>query len=153
MNLAYIAGAFRAPTSIGIEANVRRAMRWAATINLAGQGEWFAHCPHSACYDVWVQMIQPLTPERLTNEAIADLVNSNNQFWLAGDLLILEHAQLIVLTPGWFNSEGSRLEFSFAIQHRIEQLEVYPETQLDSLTIKLKEITNAIYLKRGPTSS
>ena len=140
MNLAYIAGPFRAKTLEGIIGNVRRALVCSELVNVAGKGDWFAHCPHVATYDLWQLMLEA---------GRAPL----EQFWLDGDLLILKHAQLIVLTPGWFESTGSKTELNFAFDHGIEQLELYPETQLDSLSLKLKEIANAIHYKRRASSS
>lgn len=97
-SVAYIAGAYRAPTPAGIELNVGIA---AAAANKVARLGYAVVCPHT---NGWLpDQFGPLS----------------DAYWLQADLAILARCDLLVLLPGWERSAGSRGEHEFALAHSI----------------------------------
>lgn len=89
--VAYISGPYRAPTIRGIVENIRRAE--AVALEYWRQG-YAVICPH--------------LNTRLFDGACPD------ETWLAGDLVILERCDVIVMIPRWENSAGALAELNHA---------------------------------------
>ena len=120
MRLIYLAGAYNADTQEGIDANVNRAIEAAMLIMEAGKWKWFVHCPHAATYSIAKRM------KARGNEP-------PRQFWLDGDLEILQMCDGLILLPGWGNSEGSISEYKTAL---VEMLPVFKMLKINKLNAK-----------------
>lgn len=90
MQLVYVAGAYRAKTKIGEIINILKARKVAKELWKVG---YAAICPHSntALY-----------------KGLPDSV------WLDGDIEMLTRCDLMVLVPGWENSQGTLNEIDVA---------------------------------------
>ena len=91
MILVYVAGPYRAPHNWGIECNVRRAETLALEVWRSGH---VALCPH--------------TLSRFYQGTLPDAT------WLAGDLVMLERCDAVLLVEGWATSAGTRAEIVHA---------------------------------------
>lgn len=87
--LTYVAGAYRAPTSWGVECNITRAREVAAFLWANG---FPALCPH-------------------TNTAH---FSGSDELFLAGTLEMLRRCDAVVLVPGWESSAGTLSEIAEA---------------------------------------
>ncbi len=87
MQLAYVAGPYRADSESGVIANIRRAE--AVAIMLWQMG-YAVLCPHKN-----TALFGGLCPDDV---------------WLKGDLVMMERCDLVVLVPGWQESSGTRAE-------------------------------------------
>jgi hypothetical protein len=105
MEVAYIAGPYRAATPSGIVANIRHAEKYAKKYWLRG---YAVICPHM-------------------NTALFDGV-APDEVWLAGDLELLKRSDVIVMVPGWENSRGAQAELEYA--NRLSKLVIF-ETEGD----------------------
>jgi hypothetical protein len=91
MQIAYIAGPYRAKTKLGIIRNVLKARRVAKKYWCKG---YAVFCPH-------------------LNSALMDGVALDEVF-LRGDLEFLKYADILVVIPGWERSTGTLAEIEFA---------------------------------------
>jgi len=91
MKVLYLAGPYRAPTLRGIINNIRKAEKVAIALWQAG---FAVICPH-------------------LNTALFDGVCDDKVF-LEGDLEILKRCDIVVVLPGWEDSEGTRKEIALA---------------------------------------
>lgn len=95
MRIVYVAGPYRAKTHYEVELNVRQAE--AASIELWQMG-YAVICPHK-------------------NTAHFDNL-APDEIWLEGDLEIIKrlqaHTDIMVMLPGWENSEGALKEKEIA---------------------------------------
>lgn len=96
MKVAYIAGPFRSKTPWGVELNIRMAEMVAASYWRKG----FA-------------VITPHANSRFFTGIVPD------ETFLEGDLEILKRCDLLVLAPGWEQSEGAKAERELALALRI----------------------------------
>lgn len=109
--LAYVAGPYR--DSRGpwfIQANIRAA--------------------EAVALSLWRRGIPALCPHK--NTAMFDGA-APDEVWLAGDLVMLARCDVVVLTPSWERSAGTRAEVDFARAHGIRVIEAYGE-EFDALT-------------------
>jgi len=113
MKLIYIAGAYRAPTDEGVEANIAKARDVA--IRLWKTREWAVICPHSNSSHMPID---------------DDIV-------LLGDLEIVSRCDAIYMMQGWDESEGARNELRLAISL---QLEIYDDGLLTEIAGYVKEL-------------
>ena len=91
MQIAYIAGPYRAKTKLGIIRNILKARKVAKKYWALG---YTAFCPHM-------------------NSALMDRCAPDEVF-LKGDLEFLQHADILVVIPGWERSKGTLGEIEFA---------------------------------------
>ena len=94
--VVYVAGPFRGPHSWAIENNIRRAEELA--------------------WKVWEQGFTAISPHcntRYFQHSLPDHI------WLDGDLEILKRCDVLLLTPDWERSEGTRIEKEFAEEYGI----------------------------------
>ncbi len=98
MKLAYIAGAISAPTENERMDNIRRAVDVAA--HIIGLG-YAVFVPHTMS-----ELIDALYPQPY-------------EFWMDNCLRLLQGCDLLVLVPGYGQSEGTRKEIDFAYVHGI----------------------------------
>ncbi len=91
MKLVYIAGPFRGKSAWDIECNIRRAETLALEVWQLGAA---ALCPH--CNTRFFQNAAP------------------DEVWLAGDLVMLERCDAVLLTDDWFRSSGAQAEVQHA---------------------------------------
>jgi len=91
MEVAYIAGPYRAETVYGILRNIRHAERYALKYWLKG---YAVICPHK-------------------NTALFDGA-ADDRVWLDGDLEILARCDTIIMIEGWEHSSGARAELKRA---------------------------------------
>jgi len=107
----YIAGPYRATNGadpfISVSRNISEAQKWA--IKLAQAGIPF-FCPH-------------MNGAHLESHAPVE-------YWLEMDMKILEHASVLLLIPGWRNSEGAVAEKERALQLGIH---CYDAEEFDTL--------------------
>jgi hypothetical protein len=94
MKILYVAGAFTAPTSWGIEQNVRAAERVGIYVARLG--------------------VMPLIPHANTRHFHGECTD---EFWYAGTLELLKRCDGIIMCEGWSDSKGARAEFEYAKQH------------------------------------
>lgn len=93
MIVVYIAGPYRAPHAWQRELNIREAEALAFEVWRRGM---VALCPH--------------TNTRHFDGALPD------HMWLAGDLLLLDRCDAVLLTARWQESEGAKAEERYARQ-------------------------------------
>ena len=93
MKVAYIVGPYRSKTVHGIVENIRRAEAIAIKYWQFG---YAVICPHKN-----TALFDGLAPDHV---------------WLDGDIEILKRCDVIVMTPGWENSSGSKAELEIAKQ-------------------------------------
>jgi len=93
---AYVAGAYSGRTREETEANIQRAAEVAKVLWSWG---FAVFCPHK-------------------NSAHFDDVAAYDVF-IRGDLAWLQHADILVLTPGYENSGGTKQEIEFCIDNGI----------------------------------
>jgi nucleoside 2-deoxyribosyltransferase len=91
MQIAYIAGPYRAKTKLGIIRNILKARKIAKKYWRKG---YAVFCPH-------------------LNSALMD-GTAPDEVFLKGDLEFLQHADILVVTPGWERSKGTLAEIEFA---------------------------------------
>jgi nucleoside 2-deoxyribosyltransferase len=91
MQIAYIAGPYRAKTKLGIIRNILKARKVAKKYWTLG---YTVFCPHM-------------------NSALMDGCAPDEVF-LEGDLEFLQHADILVVIPGWERSTGTLGEMEFA---------------------------------------
>ncbi len=91
MRLVYVAGPFRGSSAWEIECNIRRAETLALEVWRLGAA---ALCPH--CNTRFFQNAAP------------------DEVWLAGDLVMLERCDAVLLTDDWERSSGARAEVQHA---------------------------------------
>jgi len=91
MQIAYIAGPYRAKTKLDIIRNIIKARRAAKKYWRKG---YAVFCPH-------------------LNSALMDRCAPEEVF-LRGDLEFLQHADILVVIPGWERSTGTLGEMEFA---------------------------------------
>lgn len=97
MKRVYIAGAIRAPNLWKREQNIRRAEEAAIAVAELGCTPF---CPHSM--------------GRFFDHALPE------EFWLKADLKWLSVSDaIVVVEPGWFESQGTQLEMAYAKEHNI----------------------------------
>lgn len=92
MKLAFISGPYRGPTESDVVRNIRHAEKYAIQYWLKG---FAVICPHKN-----TALLGGLAPEKV---------------WLEGDMEILRRCDLIVMIPGWENSEGAKAEHEAAV--------------------------------------
>jgi hypothetical protein len=100
MQVAYIAGPYRATTPRGIVENIRAAESVALKWWRLG---YAVICPH-------------------TNTALFDGA-APDSVWLNGDLEILRRCDVVVMVPGWERSEGATEERRVAMSLGMEVIE------------------------------
>ena len=91
MQIAYIAGPYRASTKLGVIRNIIKARKIAKKYWALG---YTVFCPHM-------------------NSALMDGCAPDEVF-LKGDLEFLRHADILVVIPGWERSTGTIAEIEFA---------------------------------------
>ncbi len=91
MQIAYIAGPYRAKTKLGIIRNILKARRVAKKYWRRG---YAVFCPH-------------------LNSGLMDGIAPEEVF-LRGDLEFLKHADILVVMPGWERSKGTIAEIEIA---------------------------------------
>ena len=91
MQIAYIAGPYRASTKLGVIRNILKARKAAKKYWRKG---YAVFCPH-------------------LNSALMDGVAPDEVF-LRGDLEFLQYADILVVIPGWERSTGTLAEIEFA---------------------------------------
>ena len=91
--VAYVSGRYRGSSPAEIWANIMKAREVAMDLWRMG---YVALCPH-------------------LNTMLFDGVRPDAD-WLAGDLVLLRRCNLIVMVPGWQESEGARAELREAIR-------------------------------------
>ena len=91
MQIAYIAGPYRAKTKLGIIRNILKARKIAKKYWRKG---YAVFCPH-------------------LNSALMDRCAPEEVF-LRGDLEFLKYADILVVIPGWERSKGTLGEIEFA---------------------------------------
>ena len=91
MQIAYIAGTYRAKTKLGIIRNILKARKVAKKYWALG---YTVFCPHM-------------------NSALMDGCAPDEVF-LKGDLELLQYADVLVVIPGWERSTGTLAEIEFA---------------------------------------
>ena len=91
MQLAYVAGPYRAETEWKVKLNIRNAERVALAYWSMG---YAVICPHKNT--------------SLMGGSLPDSV------WLEGDLEMLRRCDVIVMVPGWENSSGAKAELEEA---------------------------------------
>lgn len=91
MKVAYIAGPYRSDTPRGIVENIRRA--------------------ESVAIEYWKKGYAVICPHK--NTALFDGI-CPDETWLNGDLAILSRCDVIVMVPGWKESQGARTEKAYA---------------------------------------
>lgn len=92
--LVYIASPFSAPTRVGVEVNIERAV-WVG-IELARLGV-MPVIPHANTAHPEFERCQPY------------------EFWLAGTLELMRRCDAVVMVKGWKRSRGARAEYEEAI--------------------------------------
>jgi hypothetical protein len=98
VKLVYIAGKFRGANAWEIACNVHEAE--AAALRVAELGG------------------MPVVPHSLGQHMAGTL---NEDFWLAGTMLLLSRCDGILLLPSWGLSHGARAESDYAEQHGIDR--------------------------------
>ena len=98
MKIAYISGAYRSKDGInGVYENIQRArteaLKW-------WRDGYAVICPHM-------------------NTAFMDGA-AHDSVWLAGDLEMLRRCDIIVMLPGWEDSEGASAELDVAVECGLE---------------------------------
>lgn len=93
MKIAYTAGPYRAPHIWGVVQNIRAA--------------------EAVAVELWRMGIAALCPHK--NTALLDGATGGAGFgdaavWLEGDLEMLRRCDLIVMVPGWEQSQGAKAE-------------------------------------------
>lgn len=91
MQIAYIAGPYRAKTKLGVIRNILKARKIAKKYWALG---YTVFCPH-------------------LNSALMDGIAPDEVF-LKGDLEFLQYADILVVIPGWERSTGTLAEIEFA---------------------------------------
>ena len=112
MNLAYVAGPYRAPTEWQVKQNIEAAERVAAMLWQMG---FAVICPHKN-----TAFFGGLCPDEV---------------WLRGDLVMLRRCDLVVLVPGWEASTGAQAEAEEAKRNGIP---VYEWRWIDSDTGRIE---------------
>lgn len=108
MDVVYVGGPFRGPSSWDIEQNIRRAEELALEVWRLGVA---CLCPH--------------TNTRFFQNAAPDEV------WLNGDLELLRRCDAMLMTQDWERSSGARKEVEFAkrlgipVFYTLEELRVW----------------------------
>lgn len=112
----YVAGPYRGknPTVWNITQNINEAKKIARELWIEGHGEWGIICPHA-------------------NTAHMDDLGETDQYFLRGDLWLLEACDLVVLMPNWEESFGSRKEVKWAMQNNIP-IVVWPNNRTPCIT-------------------
>lgn len=90
--VVYVAGPYRAESSVERLENVRRAWAYARSLWTRGVA---AVCPHANTYEM-------------------DGPDLDVEVLLAGDFEILRRCDVVHVLPGWEGSEGTRLEIAVA---------------------------------------
>jgi len=102
--LVYIAGAYSADTPKRIRYNVASALNMAVRVNILGEGEFFAVCPHTMTNLIDRKMrIRGFVPKK--------------QFWLEGTTEMMLRCDAVLFLHGWEKSEGAKREFEKAIDN------------------------------------
>jgi hypothetical protein len=96
VKVAYLAGPYRAATPAGIYDNIHAAREVAAKLWAMG---YAVICPHM-------------------NTAFFDGKGADH-IWLEGDTEFLRRSDVVVVLPGWGNSEGTKAEMQEASLHGI----------------------------------
>ena len=91
MRVAYIAGAYRAPTVNGIYLNIQKA--------------------RAVAFEYWHRGYAVICPH--TNTALMD-GNDDSHVWIDGDIEILKRCDVIIMMAGWEYSDGARHEHDIA---------------------------------------
>jgi len=91
VQIAYIAGPYRAKTKLGVIRNILKARKIAKKYWALG---YTVFCPH-------------------LNSALMDGIAPDEVF-LKGDLEFLQYADILVVIPGWERSTGTLAEIEFA---------------------------------------
>ena len=104
MKLAYVSGPYGAPTAYGVAQNIAKAERVGARL--------------------WQKGYAVIIPHK--NSAFMDGVVSRDQF-LLGDFEIIKRCDLVVMIPGWQQSEGAVWEYEVAKKYGIEIVEYQAE--------------------------
>lgn len=97
MKVAYIAGAYRANTIMGILDNI--------------------HTASKVALKYWKEGYAVICPQR--NTALFD-GECDDLVWLDGDLELLRRADVVVMTRGWEHSKGSIAEHAEAVYQQKE---------------------------------
>jgi len=99
MKIVFIAGSYSGKNKEIIEKNIRNAEKYQIALANAGVGFF---CPHNH------------------TEHFEEKANAPEGFYRKLDRTILEKAcDMIVVVPGWENSEGTKLEIEFAKENNI----------------------------------
>lgn len=96
MKLCYVSGAYRAPTINGVYQNIQAARAVAGACWVRG---FATICPHMN-----TAFMDGLAPDAV---------------WLDGDLEMVRRCDLVVVVPGWEQSQGTRAEIAEAQAHGI----------------------------------
>ena len=87
MKLVYVAGKYRGPTIRAVVENIRAA--------------------EHVALELWRLGFAVICPQK--NSALFDGA-CPDEVWLAGDLVMLERCDAVVMVPGWESSSGARAE-------------------------------------------
>lgn len=101
MNLIYVAGPYRGPSTWKIDQNINTAREWGMIVALSGA---YPVIPHS-------------------NTAHFD-GTLDDKFWLDGTLKLLSRCDGAIFIPGWIKSSGSRGEWSLAEKLNLPALDL-----------------------------
>lgn len=94
MKIAYIAGAYSGATPEEVDLNIAAAKHIGTLVARLGFGVIIPHCNSAGM-------------ERVAPDISKD-------FWLKSDIEIMKRCDLVVMVPGWENSEGAKEEYRIA---------------------------------------
>ena len=97
--VVFLSGPYRSNTENGIYQNIHTAREYAVKL---WKQDYAVICPH-------------------LNSAFMGGIVPDSVF-LAGDLEILKRCDKICMLPYWMDSEGSRAEYDYAVEHGIEEV-------------------------------
>lgn len=113
--LVYIAGPYNGPTPEDIDRNVEAAVALGREVVRLG---YFPVIPHAQ---------GKLLTAGTTSDTATEGTLAPREFWLTGDLALLEVCHAVLLTSTWEKSEGARIERDHATRRRIPVFETLDE--------------------------